>query len=59
MRIVTILSFEDLWGELMRMKTEGVSAFIGCCCQPFYIKHADDFRRAGSLNPLDINNTTC
>jgi hypothetical protein len=25
----------------------GVSAFIGCCCQPFYIKHADDFRRAG------------
>jgi lipoate-protein ligase A len=44
----------------MRMKTEGVSAFVGCCCQPFYIKHADDFRRAGVPGILlDINNTTC
>jgi lipoate-protein ligase A len=60
MRIATVVSFEDLWGELMRMKTEGVSAFVGCCCQPFYIKHADDFRRAGVPGILlDINNTTC
>jgi lipoate-protein ligase A len=60
MRIATVVSFEDLWGELMRMKAEGVSAFIGCCCQPFYIKHADDFRRAGVPGILlDINNTTC
>jgi lipoate-protein ligase A len=60
MRVATVVSFEDLWGELMRMKTEGVSAFIGCCCQPFYIKHADDFRRAGVPGILlDINNTTC
>ena len=60
MRIATVVSFEDLWGELMRMKTEAVSAFIGCCCQPFFIKHADDFRRAGVPGILlDINNTTC
>jgi lipoate---protein ligase len=60
MRIATVVSFEDLWGELLRMKTERVSAFIGCCCQPFYIKHADDFRRAGVPGILlDINNTTC
>ena len=60
MRIATVVSFEDLWGELMRMKTEGASAFVGCCCQPFYIKHADDFRRAGVPGILlDINNTTC
>jgi lipoate-protein ligase A len=60
MRIATVVSFEDLWGELMRMKTEGAAAFIGCCCQPFYIKHADDFRRAGVPGILlDINNTTC
>jgi lipoate-protein ligase A len=59
MQIATVLSFEDLWGELMRMQSEGVSA-IGCCCQPFYIKHADDFRRAGVPGILlDINNTTC
>jgi lipoate-protein ligase A len=60
MRITTVVSFEDLWGELMRMKTEGVASFVGCCCQPFYIKHADDFRRAGVPGILlDINNTTC
>lgn len=60
MRITTVVSFEDLWGELMRMKTEGVPSFVGCCCQPFYIKHADDFRRAGVPGILlDINNTTC
>jgi lipoate---protein ligase len=60
MRIATVVSFEDLWSELMRMKTDGVSAFVGCCCQPFYIKHADDFRRAGVPGILlDINNTTC
>jgi lipoate-protein ligase A len=60
MRIATVVSFEDLWNELMRMKTEGVSSFVGCCCQPFYIKHADDFSRAGVPGILlDINNTTC
>ena len=37
-----------------------MSAFVGCCCQPFYIKHADDFQRAGVPGILlDINNTTC
>jgi lipoate-protein ligase A len=42
------------------MRQSGVEAFIGCCCQPFYVKHADDFRRSrmpGIL--LDIDNTTC
>ncbi len=60
MRVATVVSFEDLWGELMRMKADGVSAFVGCCCQPFFIKHAEDFRRAGIPGILlDINNTTC
>jgi lipoate-protein ligase A len=60
MRITTVTSFEDLWGELMRMRTDGTPAFVGCCCQPFYIKHADDFSRAGVPGILlDINNTTC
>jgi lipoate---protein ligase len=55
-----IVSFEDLWKELMKMKETGVSAFIGCCCQPFFAKHADDFERAGVPGILlDIDNTTC
>ncbi|MGD9364766.1 MAG: biotin/lipoate A/B protein ligase family protein [Desulfobacteraceae bacterium] len=60
MRVVTVTSFEDLWAELNHMKARGVKAYIGCCCQPFYAKHVDDFRRSrmpGIL--LDIDNTTC
>jgi lipoate-protein ligase A len=60
MKTICIVSFEDLWDELMRMKQRGVEAYIGCCCQPFFIKHFDDFERAelpGIL--LDIDNNTC
>ena len=42
------------------MKGAGISAFMGCCCQPFFIKHMDDFKRAGLPGILlDIDNTTC
>jgi lipoate---protein ligase len=55
-----ITSFEDLMAELERLKTAGTEAFIGCCCQPFFIKHMDDFTRAGVPGVLlDIDNTTC
>ncbi len=60
MKVISIVSFEDLWAELTRMKQKGVEAYIGCCCQPFYAKHVDDFKRSdmpGIL--LDIDNTTC
>jgi lipoate-protein ligase A len=60
MRVATVTSFEDLWDELRRMKKRGMGAFIGCCCQPFFAKHVDDFKRSkmpGIL--LDIDNTTC
>ena len=60
LQVRTVVSFEDLWDELMRMREKGVEAYIGCCCQPFYAKHVDDFQRSrlpGIL--LDIDNTTC
>jgi lipoate---protein ligase len=42
------------------MKAAGVRAFVGCCCQPFFIKHLDDFTKAGIPGILlDIDNTTC
>ena len=42
------------------MRTAGEPAYIGCCCQPFFAKHADDFRRSGVPGILlDIDNTTC
>ena len=60
MRNVCVTSFEDLRQELVKMKAADVPAFIGCCCQPFFIKHADDFERAGVPGILlDIDNRTC
>ena len=33
---------------------------FGCCCEPFFTKHVDDFERAGVPGILlDIDNTTC
>jgi len=60
MEIVSIVSFEDLRAELEKMKAAGVPAFIGCCCEPFFTKHVDDFDAAGVPGILlDIDNTTC
>ena len=60
MKVISIISFEDLWDELMQMKAAGVSAYIGCCCQPFFTKHVDDFKKSGLPGILlDIDNTTC
>jgi lipoate-protein ligase A len=60
MDVLTVVSFEDLMEELVRMKAASVTAFIGCCCQPFFTKHVDDFQRAGVPGILlDIDNTTC
>ncbi|MDZ7698660.1 MAG: DUF116 domain-containing protein [Deltaproteobacteria bacterium] len=60
MKRICIVSFEDLIHELQRMKARGVTAFIGCCCQPFFTKHVNDFEKAGLPGILlDIDNTTC
>lgn len=60
MKVISIVSFEDLWDELMQMKKEGVDSYIGCCCQPFFAKHVDDFTKSGLPGILlDIDNTTC
>jgi lipoate-protein ligase A len=55
-----VSSFEDLKSELDRMKRLNESAFIGCCCQPFFTKHVNDFEKAGIPGILlNIDNTTC
>ena len=60
MKNVCVTNFEDLMGELEELKRVGVAAFIGCCCQPFFIKHVDDFARVGVPGILlEIDNTTC
>jgi len=60
MKVVCITSFEDLMAELHKMKQKGLSAFIGCCCRPFFDKHVDDFEQAGVPGILlEIDSTTC
>jgi lipoate-protein ligase A len=58
--VVTILDFEDLLGTLTRYKDSGVLAFVGSCCEAFYVKHLEDFERIGLPGVLvDIDNKTC
>ncbi|MFC1494074.1 DUF116 domain-containing protein [Thermodesulfobacteriota bacterium] len=60
MEVRCVNSFEDLISELDRMKRLDEKAFIGCCCQPFFTKHVNDFEEAGIPGILlNIDNTTC
>lgn len=60
MKPVTIQNYEMLENELLKLKGQGVSAFIGTCCQTFLNKHRQDFERIGLPGVLvDIDNSTC
>jgi len=60
MKVRCVTSFEDLILELDNMKKDGDNSFIGCCCQPFFTKHAIDFEKAGVRGILvNIDSTTC
>ena len=43
LQMVCITNFEHLHEELVRLKARGCRAFVGCCCQQFFVKHAEDF----------------
>lgn len=60
MRPVTILNFEDLMRTLRKLKEDGVPAFIGSCCEAFYVKHLRDFEEAELPGIIvDIDTQTC
>ena len=57
---ISIQSYEHLEKTLERLKGEGVVAFVGSCCEPFYAKHRDDFERIGLPGVLvDVDSSTC
>jgi len=60
MEPITIVGFEDLQNTLDDLKKRGTKCFIGCCCDPFFVKHYEDFLGAG-LPGLLINtdNASC
>ncbi len=57
---VSIQNYEDLEDTLEQLKQDGVEAFVGSCCEPFYAKHRDDFERIGLPGILvDVDSSTC
>jgi lipoate-protein ligase A len=60
MEPITIVSFEDLQTTLDDMKRRGIKSYLGCCCDPFFVKHREDFEKAGMAGILiNIDNTSC
>lgn len=56
----SIQSFEDLMRTLLKYRSKEFQAFIGCCCEQFFIKHKGDFERIGMPGILvNIDNETC
>ncbi|MBP7733473.1 MAG: lipoate--protein ligase [Caldisericia bacterium] len=57
---VTITSFEDLEEKFVWMKNQGINAYIGSCCEAFYVKHQEEFIGCGLKGLLiDVQDSTC
>lgn len=60
MEVVTITRFEHLQETLARMQAEGVPAYVGMCCESFYLKRHYAFQAAGIPAVLtDITGANC
>lgn len=57
---LTIVNFEDLLSKFDMMKASGATAYIGSCCEPFYVKHQEEFRESGLKGLLiNVKDSTC
>ena len=60
MRVVSITNFEHLQETLEGMRADDVPAYVGMCCESFYLKRHYAFEAAGIPALLtDITGTTC
>ncbi len=60
MEVVTIVQFEHLRDTLEQMRAKGVAAYVGMCCQSFYLKRQYAFEAAGiPALLLDISGANC
>ena len=60
MRVVSITNFEHLQETLEGMRTDEVPAYVGMCCESFYLKRHYAFEAAGIPAVLtDITGATC
>jgi lipoate-protein ligase A len=57
---ITIQNFDHLKATLNKYKKNGIKSYIGCCCEAFFTKHQDMFKKARIPAVLiDIENSTC
>jgi lipoate-protein ligase A len=60
LEVRTITSFEHLMETLADMRVRGTPAFVGSCCEAFYIKHRGDMEKHGVPGVLvDVESDTC
>lgn len=60
LEVRTVTSFEHLMENLAEMKARGVPAFVGSCCEAFYMKHRCDMESHGVPGVLvDVGSDTC
>jgi lipoate-protein ligase A len=60
MEVTTITSFEHLMVVLADLRRRSVSAFVGSCCEAFYLKHRDEMESHGVPGVLvDVGSDTC
>ena len=58
--VKTIVSFEHLMETLADMRRRGVKAFVGSCCEAFYLKHRDEMEAHAVPGALvDVGSDTC
>ncbi len=61
LHVHTVTSYEHLMDTLAGLRREGAPAFIGSCCEAFYVKHRQDLEAVGLPGILlDVaGNETC
>ncbi|MBS0003187.1 MAG: DUF116 domain-containing protein [Thioalkalivibrio sp.] len=60
LRVVSITNFEHLQETLAEMRSDEVPAYVGMCCESFYLKRHYAFQEAGIPAVLtDISGATC
>jgi lipoate---protein ligase len=57
---LTVTSFENLLVKFDYIKSQGGDSYIGSCCEPFYIKHQEEFIESGLAGLLvNVKDSTC
>jgi len=60
LEVTTILTFEDLMDHFELLRKRGIKEYVGSCCEPFYVKHQEEFRESGLRGLLiNVENSTC